>query len=71
MKSTSQIVVSRIAQSLGAPAALPDDSEIVHCCFASAKAILKQVQNDGLRPDVVIIRIKSVPAIFLRPYSFQ
>jgi hypothetical protein len=40
----------------GAPAALPDTFEIVHlhssivnCFFASANAILKQVQNDGLR----------------------
>jgi hypothetical protein len=26
------------------------NSSIVHCCFASANEILKQVQNDGLRP---------------------
>jgi hypothetical protein len=48
------------------PAALPDASKtIVHCLFASANEILKQVQNDGLRPDAVISRIISVSVIFI------
>jgi hypothetical protein len=56
----------------------PDNSEIVNlhssivnCFFASANAIQKQFQKNGLKRVAEIIRIINVPVIFLRPYSFQ